>query len=193
MWVMDSLDALARSQGELQTRLDLIGDDQWHLATPCTEWTVSDLVNHVLLGTRMSVQLLEGAARSEVMAGLGDDLVSGGDPKDDYPRLADRMRELFGGDGGLDGTVDHPMGPIPRTMFIGFRIGDQVTHAWDLARAIGADERLDPALVAYAWDDLQPMREMITSSGMFGDGPSGSVDDGADLQLRYLDLVGRRP
>ena len=190
---MDSIVALKRSQAEFQRRLDAVTDDQWDLPTPCEEWTVHDLVNHGLLGTRMSGQLLEGASSAEVVAGFDDDLVAGGDPRVTFAESASRMRELFGAPDGLDGTVDHPMGEIPRTMFVGFRIGDQTTHAWDLARAIGADESLDAELVQRAWDDLQPMRAMVVESGMFGEGPSGTVDEDGDLQTRLLDLVGRRP
>ena len=85
------------------------------------------------------------------------------------------------------------MGEIPRAMFVNFRIGDQTTHAWDLARAIAAEESLDAELVQRVWDDLQPMRDMVVDSGMFGSGPSGVVGEADDLQARYLDLVGRRP
>ena len=85
------------------------------------------------------------------------------------------------------------MGEIPRQMFVGFRIGDQTAHAWDLARAIGADETLDPELLQAAWANVQPQGDMIKSSGMFGTGASGSVPDDAPLQDRYLDFIGRTP
>ena len=78
-------------------------------------------------------------------------------------------------------------------MFIGFRVADSALHAWDLATAIGANSVLDAEVVKFLWDDAQPQRDMLAASGMFGDGPSGSVGDDAPLQTRYLDLVGRRP
>ncbi len=191
---MDPIAALAVARDEFQARLELIEPDDWERPTPCAEWNVHDLVNHVFLGTRMSVQLLEGATRDEVLAGLGDDLVT--DRRrvvDAFVVLADRMHQLFAADGGLSGTVSHPMGDIPKQLFVGFRIGDYTTHAWDLARAIGADELLDTELVARVWDDLQPVRDMVVHSGMFGEGPSGTIPDDAPLQTRYLDLTGRRP
>lgn len=191
---MDPIAALTVSRREFESRLGHIGEDQWNQPTPCAEWSVRDLVNHVMLGTRMSVQLLAGASREDVIAGFGDDLVRGGDDTlSDFAALADQMHEAFAGPGGLDGTVSHPMGDIPRSQFVGFRIGDYTAHAWDLARAIGADEELDAELVSYAWDDMQPMVPMIEQSGMFGDGPSGRVGADAPLQIRFLDLIGRRP
>jgi uncharacterized protein (TIGR03086 family) len=148
----------------------------------------------MLLGTRMSVQLLAGASQQEAIAALGEDMIADShDPVADFVALADQMQAGFSAPDGLDGTVDHPMGQIPRTMFIGFRIMDNGTHAWDLARAIGADETLDADLVSRMWDDIQPMAGGLAELGIFGDSASGDVGDDAPLQTRFLDLVGRRP
>jgi len=189
---MDALEALRQSSRELETRLRQVGDDEWDLPTPCVEWNVRELVNHMLLGTRMSVQLLAGASREDAIAALGEDMMATSqDPVADFVDLAAQMQAGF--DAGLEGTVDHPMGQIPRTMFIGFRIMDNGTHAWDLARAIGADETLDADLVSRMWDDIQPMAGGLAELGIFGDSASGDVGDDAPLQTRFLDLVGRRP
>lgn len=191
---MDALEALSQANRELETRLRQIGDDQWDLPTPCTEWNVRELTNHLLLGTRMSVQLLAGGTQQDVVAGLGDDLMNGNpDPVGDVVGMAAEMHGGFAAPGGLDGTVDHPMGEIPRSMFVGFRVMDNATHAWDLARAIGADETLDADLVSWMWDDIQPMAGGLGALGIFGESASGDVPDDAPLQIRYLDLVGRRP
>jgi uncharacterized protein (TIGR03086 family) len=192
--VMDNLEAIRQSSQEFETRLRQVLDDQWDLPTPCTEWTVRELTNHILLGTRMSVQLLSGGSRDDVIAELGDDLMADSqDPVADFVALAAKMQEGFAAPAGLEGTVDHPMGEIPRTMFVGFRVMDNGTHAWDLARAIGADEQLDPNLVSHMWDDIQPMAGGLAELGIFGQSASGDVGDAAPLQTRFLDLVGRRP
>ena len=191
---METLEALSQSIREFESRLRQVGDDQWDLPTPCTEWNVRQLVNHMLLGTRMSVQLLAGMSQQNVVAQLGDDLiVDSEDPIADFVALAGQMQEGFTGPDGLEGTVDHPMGEIPRTMFVGFRLMDNSVHAWDLARAIGADDELDPDLVSRLWDDIQPMAGGLGELGIFGDSASGDVGEDAPLQTRYLDLLGRRP
>ena len=190
---MDAIEALRRSRHEFESRLRQVGPNQWEQPTPCTDWTVHDLVNHVLLGTRMSVQLLAGASADEVLSGFGDDLLADvDDPLAVFEALADQMHDGFAAPGGLDGTVDHPMGEIPRSTFVGFRIGDYAVHAWDLARAIGAHEQLESGLVQFLWDDIQPMAATLSETGMFGMGASGSVPEDAPLQDRYLDVVGRR-
>ena len=191
---MEAIAALRQSITEFDSRLQQVGPDQWDLPTPCVEWNVRELVNHMLLGTRMSVQLLAGGSQQDVVAQLGEDMIANNqDPVADFEALARQMQAGFAAPDGLDGTVDHPMGQIPRTMFIGFRIMDNGTHAWDLARAIGADETLDADLVQRMWDDIQPMAAGLGELGIFGTSASGNVGDDAPLQTRFLDLIGRRP
>jgi hypothetical protein len=69
------------------------------------------------------------------------------------------------------------MGDIPCAQFLGMRVGDALLHAWDLARAIGADDRLDPELVTQVWTAMSPMAGFIGQSGFFGSGPSHEVGE----------------
>jgi len=73
------------------------------------------------------------------------------------------------------------------------RIGELAVHGWDLARGIGADEALDPDVVAVLWAHYEPISDCLRSSGVFGSGASGTCPDSAPLQARLLDLLGRRP
>ena len=57
----------------------------------------------------------------------------------------------------------------------------------------GADDTLDPALVAHVWENIAPAAPLLASSGRFGEGASGTVDDDASLQTKLLDATGRRP
>lgn len=191
---MEAVAALKVANAEFQSRLGQVASEQWDLPTPCPDWNVRGLVNHMLLGTRMSVQVLSGMPRDEVISYLDDDLMSGNeDPVASFVELADQMVAGFSGPEGLEGMVEHPAGDFPRIMFAGFRVADGGCHAWDLARAIGAEEALDPVLVQFLWDDAEPKRDMLAATGMFGEGASGTVDGDVQLQTRYLDLMGRRP
>ena len=77
-------------------------------------------------------------------------------------------------------------------MLLGFRITEYALHGWDLARAIGADEAIDPDVLAALWEILLAMEGLMAASGMFGGGRSGDVPEEAPLQVRVLDLSGRR-
>lgn len=183
---------LARAQDEFEARLARVSADQWELATPCPGWTVRDLVNHVVVGGEMSVRLLHGATVEDLQPLFGSDGL-GADPLDARRRSVAAERAAFAEPGALERTVHHPAGDIPGVMLLGFRTGDNLLHAWDLARAVDGDEVLAPDVVAAVWSVMEPMAAIIPTTGVFGDGPSGTVESDAPLQQRLLDLSGRRP
>lgn len=69
--------------------------------------------------------------------------------------------------------------------------GDVFLHRWDLARATGQDERLDPAKCAEMLDGMLPMDLALRQSGHYG--PSVDLPDDADVQTRLLAFTGRTP
>jgi uncharacterized protein (TIGR03086 family) len=154
---------------------------------------VRDLVLHVVSGDRMSAALVHGATREEATA-VRKTVDIGGDALAAFNAEADLLAAAFAEPGAFDRSCAHPSGrDIPGAQLLGFRIGDYAVHGWDLARAIGADETLDEVVLQAIWTALQPMAPVIGSSGVFGTGPSGQLAEDAPLQLRLLDLTGRRP
>jgi uncharacterized protein (TIGR03086 family) len=191
--VADELLILLRAADDFGARLRQVSDDQWTLPTPCSEWTVRDLANHVVNGGRMSAQLVHGATADEVVGAFDADAL-GPAPVAAFEASSAAEGEAFAEPGALDRVVHHPgAGDVPGSMLLAFRIGDNLLHAWDLARACGFDETLDADAVAATWAALEPMAPMIPSIGVFGSGPSGSVGADAPIQVRLLDLSGRRP
>ena len=64
-------------------------------------------------------------------------------------------------------------------------------HTWDLARATGQDERLDPETCAQLLAGMEPIEELLRSSGQYG--PRVRVPADADVQTRMLGFIGRNP
>lgn len=188
---MEPSAALASASETFLAKLDGVGDDQLDLATPCEGWTVRDLLTHVARGSEMSVRLVEGCSTEEARA-----MFTAPEPADAVAAcratIAAQLAALTG-DVDVSMTVHHPMGDVTAAQLIGFRTGDLALHAWDLARAIGGDERLPDDLVEEVYGELDALRPIIGAIGVFGEGPSGTVADDADLLTRTLDLSGRRP
>jgi uncharacterized protein (TIGR03086 family) len=189
---MDQLTALDVGRREFERRLRTVGSDDWDRPTPCDGWDVRDLVVHVLVGARMAALLVDGGSRADaealfVDASLPDDVMG------EFEAGADAQAAAFAAPGAMDRVTAHPAGDFPVPVLLGFRIGDWTMHSWDLARAIGGDEALDPDLVAHVWEGIQPIAPLLAASGRFGEGPSGDVGDDAPLQARLLDATGRRP
>lgn len=189
---MDEFEALERAGAEFEKRVRAVGPEHWDVPTPCEGWTVRDLVHHVVGGDRMSLRLLAGdEAADAVQAMVGD--ILGDDPVAAYVDASEALDAAFREPGALERTCHHPIGDIPGDMLRNFRITDRSLHAWDLARAIGADEQLDEELVQGMLERMLPLADFVTATGLFGPGPSGEVGEDAPAQARLLDLSGRRP
>lgn len=189
---MDAFEALDRARGEFDKRLRAVRDDQWDGATPCEGWTVRDLVQHVVGANRFAVRLLDGEPVERALPELVGDVL-GDDPVAAFVESSDAQEAAFRRPGAFEAVCHHPVGDVPGEMLLGFRVTDLALHAWDLARAIGADETLDPDLVDLLWQRLEPLGPALAAMGLFGAGPSGEVGADAPVQQRLLDVSGRRP
>ena len=72
-----------------------------------------------------------------------------------------------------------------------FYTADVFMHAWDLARATGQDDRLDPDFCAQLLDGMRPIEQVLRSSGQYG--PRVEVPGDAGVQARLLGFIGRDP
>ena len=144
----DPLELLVVANDEFARRLRLVGPDDWRRPTPCTEWDVRALVNHVV-GANVRYQLLlHGAPTEQVEATrtvdhLGDDALAS------FVATANGVVACFRQDGALEGIAHHVTGDRTGRELLSMRILDAAIHGWDLARAISADETLDADVVAF--------------------------------------------
>jgi len=188
---MEPLDILEAARADFSERLTAVGPDQWDFPSLCGDWTVRDLALHLVRGNTMAALLLAATSRDDTIAAMR--AIEAGDLVAQFDDSADRQAAAFAEPGAFECLCHHPVGDMPGTQLFGFRVCDMGLHAWDLSRAIGADDRLRPEVVEVAWESLSPMAPIIGETGVFGTGPSGSVPDDASLQVRVLDLSGRRP
>jgi uncharacterized protein (TIGR03086 family) len=189
---MSEIDLLSRAADAFEWRLAEVRSDEFGRPSPCSGWTVCDLVGHVVSECQVSARILRGSTGEEAIAGLDGDLL-GGDPFAAFALAASAELEAFKEPEALKRIVHNGMRDLPAIQLLRSRIGDLTLHCWDLARSTGRDETLDPDLVQAVWAELSPMAPFIGQIGLFGTGPSGDLGEDAPLQLRLLDLSGRRP
>ena len=189
---MDNLTALPIAAARFESVAALVTDADLDRTTPCDGWTVRELLDHVVGGNLLAAALLGGASREDGMAVLAAG-VAGDEPLIAVQDSIRAQAAAFAAAESLDIVVHHPARDMPGAQLLGFRVGDLLVHSWDLARAIGADETLDPEVVAVVATNIEPMRPFIGQVGMFGEGPSDTLDGSADAQTQLLDLLGRRP
>ncbi|WP_380284365.1 TIGR03086 family metal-binding protein [Kitasatospora purpeofusca] len=169
-------------------RVRLITPEQWDAPTPCADWTVRDLVNH-LAGEQLWVpELLMGATIGEVGARFDGDVL-GDDPVGVWTAAADAARDAFAVPGATELTVHLSYGDVSGQYYLDQLTADAVVHTWDLAEGTGRLTRLPEALVDFALAEFTGYGD-LSGSGYF-DAPLPVPDDAAP-QTRMLALTGRR-
>jgi uncharacterized protein (TIGR03086 family) len=170
-------------------RVHAVGDDQWHLPTPCTEWDVHALINHLVYEMRWSVPLFAGGTIAEVGDRFEGDLL-GDDPKGAWNAAAEQAVTAVRDDGVMERTVHLSFGDVPGREYAQQLHADLLIHGWDLARAIGGDERLDSELVHACATWFKEREELYRGSGAVG--PRTELSADADAQTELLAAFGRR-
>jgi uncharacterized protein (TIGR03086 family) len=160
------------------------GVTDWDAPTPVAQWRARDVVRHLLEWLPGFLEAGAGVRLAEVSY---DDraLVSS------WEARAAEVQRLIQSAGNATYT-SRMLGKMPLGHAIDrFYVADVVMHTWDLARATGQDDRLDPEFCAQAYAGMEPMADVLVSSGQFG--PRVPVPEDADDQTRLLALIGRDP
>jgi nitrilase len=165
-----------------------VRDDQWEASTPCAEWSVRELVNHVTGENAWAPSLFAGRTIAEVGDQFDGDLL-GTDPVATWTTHAAGAVAAVHEPGAMDRTVHLSFGDFPGREYTMQLFADMLIHGWDLARAIGADEQLDPELVAALRAWFADMADAYRAAGAVGPRPSLPAD--ADAQTMLLADFGR--
>src|SRR4051794_31163478 len=146
---VELLELFQRAQAAFTDRGDAVEPDQWEdEALP--EWTVADLVAHMVTEMLWVAPLLAGEPYAEGRFPDATTDLLGDDPFEGWESAADGALSAFAEDDALMRTVHLERGPAPAVEYIQELIADLTVHTWDLARATGGDTDLDGELVTAA-------------------------------------------
>ena len=165
-----------------------VKSDQLSDPTPCEDYDVRALLNHVISGNLWVAPLVEGQTIEQVGDRFDGDVV-GDDPLAAYDASAKSAAAAFNGPGAMEAPVAVSYGPVPGEIYAGHRLIDVVIHGWDLAKATGQDTTLDPELVTACRQVVEPQAELLAGSGMFG--TTQDVPSSAGAQTKLLAMLGR--
>jgi uncharacterized protein (TIGR03086 family) len=181
-------DDFARSVEHFGRKVHAVGDGQWTNATPCTEWDVRALVNHLVYEALWVQPLLDGRTIDEVGDRLDGDLL-GGDPVAAFDAAAAEATASAAEPGAADRIVHISSGDSPAAEYLDELFIDFVIHGWDLARGIGAEDAIDAGYAADIYERMKPKEDAMRSWGVYGDRVDVAGD--ADIQAKLLALFGR--
>lgn len=162
---------------------DRVTPEQLGLPTPCTAWTVQDLLDHLVDGTDYLGAAIAGTESSARAGTTAADLRAG----------VERCVLGLAAPGALERTCTSPLGfewTVAEATAGTFM--DVLIHTWDLATATDQPSGLDPELVdACIAMFLPDMPERGRAGGIVG--PAVPVAEGASPQDRLLAAMGRTP
>ena len=166
----------------------LIGNiraDQWSAPTPCTDWTVRQVVNHLIGMNRVFVALL--ADQPPPPRPSADHVED--DPAGAYRGSAAALLAAFGRPGVLERTYRGPLGTATGAERLQIRLYDLLAHGWDLAQATEQPADLPEDL---AEQSLAFVRTQLTEQARPGRfGPAQSVAEQAPAIERLAAFLGR--
>ena len=193
------IDRFVLSSGGFERRLRLVRPTQWGLPTPCAQWNVRQLVNHMTRGNLNYVHLVAGGSGAEFLRLREVDALDD-DPVGAYTRSVRECREAFGRPGALRNVLDYPLGPVAGSQALAVRVTDTTIHTWDLARALGVDDALEPSLITWMAEHLEAiyagMAETpvsVETTHRFFAAPVNAVASDISRQDRLLRRMGRNP
>lgn len=186
-------DRLARALEATGALIAAIQNDQWSNATPCSEWNVRTLVNHLVFGNRMFAGILRGEPPPPLgdLPRLRDIDQLGHDPVGAYHEAGAELQAAFSQPAVLERTFQAPIGLVPGAVLLHLRITELLVHGWDLAHATGQPARLPDDLaeeeLAFARSPRAP--DVPRSGHPFG--PAQSIPDDAAAIDRLAAYLGR--
>ncbi|ADP81642.1 TIGR03086 family metal-binding protein [Pseudofrankia inefficax] len=164
----------------------VLGTKDWDAPTPVPQWTARDVVRHLC---EWFPSFLADGTGIELARGPSVDV----DPAAAWQVHADAVQALLDDPATADRKLRHPMvGEHPLAPAIDqFYTVDIFMHTWDLARATGQDDSLDPDLCATLLAGMEPIEGLLRDSGQYG--PRVEVPAGSDPRTRLVAFIGRDP
>ena len=181
---MDVNTVYLRSVECFADRVNSVKEDQWGDPTPCTEWTVRDLANHVTNENLWTVPLMEGRTMEEVGDRFDGDVL-GDDPIGSALAAARAASETAAAQLAKGGTVQLSFGETPKEEYAMQLAADNLIHSWDMAAAIGGDTRLEPPLVHAIAKWFDDREELYRGGGAISARGFLTGDDQHDLLARF--------
>lgn len=182
--------ALAIARAEFERRLTAITADDWGRPTPCTQWNVRQLVNHIVSHEYRYADNL-ATNNSEYYLAARDDEFLGDDPQGSWTRGVAVLDEAIARLDSLDTTISFLV-PLPARDVLLVRVFEATVHTWDLSRAIGFEERIDKRLAMLSYPVLERLIQVPATQAFFAPAQD-TLPSAATPQDRLLHLAGRKP
>lgn len=183
------IEQLGQALSATETLVAGVRVDQWSDPTPCSDWTVRELVTHLVGGNRLFATVLCGGSMPPLSVRSAVDHLDA-DPVAAYRHAAAVLTEALEQPGVLEQTFTLPIGAVPGIAALHLRIVETLVHGWDIAQATDQAPAFPDDL---AQQELHFTVDRLTDlpPGRTPFGPPQPVDDDAAAIDRLAALLGR--
>jgi uncharacterized protein (TIGR03086 family) len=183
---VDPIERIERATAFASGKVDGVTTADLAKATPCAEFDVRALLNHMIGGLGM---LTTAASGGKAAIPEGDQFAS--DPGASYRERREALLGALRSPGALEHEWEMPFGNVAGQMMASIAFMEHLTHGWDVAKATGQDVAMPTELVAQCMELVTPMDAMLRTPGVCG--PAVAIDESAPLEDRFVAFMGRTP
>lgn len=186
------LDALAEVTADLVGVLGCIDEDQWTLATPCSEWDLAALVDHITGGNWFTLQILAGETSERAMNATMAQFDTGSATGSTAIQSARDLLEAFEKAHVLDQSWNHVNGALPGRQILRLRVHDLIVHTWDINETVRPPASVPAELAHWGLLELQDHNSLMTQHA---ETPAAAEvqTPTSDAASAYLRAFGRQP
>jgi uncharacterized protein (TIGR03086 family) len=180
---VELIDALDRTYQHANRVMAGVRPDQFDAMTPCSEWKVRDLIEH-MYGTVVIIGAAAGGRPP-------DEIQIGPDTAQQFEKATAENLSVWRAPGALDQTITGGAGTMPGRAFAGINLLDIATHSWDLANATGQPAELPVDVATAAWEASQQVVTPELRIGRFAE--AIPADNEATVTQQLVAFLGRTP
>lgn len=177
-----------RAGAQVAVLIDGIPSDGWSAATPCSEWSVRELVGHLIAGNVKYA----GIAGGDDFLPSAPAVVVGDDPAATYRETLSEMLQAWQAPGALDREIGLPRGERGRAeVAVWIHLAETLGHGWDLARATNQETDFHDDDVAASLEECRHRMPARRGQGSpFADALEGAGGPLIDQLAAYLGRPG---
>lgn len=179
---MDLIASLDEAFSHAHSVISRVSPEQHDDPTPCSEWKVRDLLEHMVS--------VVGGIGAAVSGNEPQPFDPDADPAAQFEKAAAATLDAWRSPGAMDKTVNAGAGPMPGQVLAGINLLDTATHTWDLAKATGQPTALPDDVAAAAFEVSQQIVSPELRPGRFADAVSVDSQSATD---RLVGFLGRNP
>lgn len=185
---MDAKQLFSAAAEQASHCINNVHSDQLASPTPCSEWDLKTLLNHIVYELAWVPDMLEGKTVVDVGTRHDGDLL-GNDPAAAWESAVQKAEEAVER-AGLDDTVHLSYGDASADHYIREMATDVAIHGWDVGQSIKCNVIIDDTVAKAIYDFMLPRREELVGSGAFAkELPLVATES---IQTRLLCLLGRK-